>query len=1113
MECPSCHLVIPDGSKFCAECGAALSARCPSCGAAIRANAKFCAECGQKLSPGSSEAIKSAPVPPPLPLSRAEGTAERRQLTVVFCDLVGSTALSAQLDPEDMREIIGAYHRCCAEEITKAGGFVAKYMGDGVLAYFGYPQAHEDDAERSVRSALALIEAVPKLRTAHDAQVRIGIATGLVVVGDLIGEGDAQERGVVGDTPNLAARLQALAGPGQVVISQATRRLTGGQFEYHDLGRVALKGLAHPVQAWQVTGTSAVQSRFEAQHETILTPLVGREEEMELLARRWRQAASGEGRVVLLSGEPGIGKSRLTVALQERLQAEPHTRLRYFCSPQHTDSAFYPMISQLERAVRFERQDGPGVKYTKLAAVIGRTPGNDGQLELLAELLSIPSGGDLYRPVNMSPQRKKEQTIEALLRQLEVLARNHPVLMVFEDAHWIDPSSREILDLTVERAASLPILLVITFRSEFQPPWIGQPHVTVLSLSRLGRREGAALVESVVGSTFLPPEIMAEIVERTDGVPLFVEELTKAVVEAEAQVGSGNAALAGTPISGLAVPASLHTSLMARLDRLGAAAKETAQIGAAIGREFSYQLLALVAQKSEPELQFALARLVEAGLVFCRGTAPQAIYLFKHALVRDAAYGSLLRSQRQILHGRIVSIMESEFPEVGAAQPELIAQHCAEAGLVDIAIEWWSKAGEQALRRGAYVEATAHYEKAIRMADERPGGAPEGVIRLRLQIAYGQAMIAARGHGAPETTAAFLRARELSAQIEEPAERFSAYYGLWVGGYVRGELVSMKEIAATILRETKNRSGSAEACVAHRVSGVTRWFQGDYQNARIHLERASEWYDSERDRALAFQFGQDIGVSAMIYLAIALWPLGELDRARRVADEAMTHAMSSGHVATLAYGYGHLCTFGLIRRDAVGTLSHASALLELSREHTLPMWSAFGVFFHGYARALSGDDADTGLTEMRQGILLCREQGILVWAPSLLAMNALEEMEAGQLDAGSAMLDEAFAVAERTGQHWFDAELYRIRGELVLGRSHHDGEGAETAFTQAMSCAQRQQTRTFELRAATSLARLWRDQGKRTEARNLLAPIYGWFTEGFDTLDLKEAKALLEELR
>jgi class 3 adenylate cyclase/predicted ATPase len=1110
MECPSCHSVIPDGSKFCGECGAALSVRCPSCGAAIRANVKFCGECGHKLSPGTTEApIKPAGTSTASPTSRTEGTAERRQLTVMFVDLVGSTALSARLDPEDMRDIIGAYHRCCAEQITKADGFVAKYMGDGVLAYFGYPQAHEDNAERALGAALALTAVVPRLRTSHDAelQVRIGIATGLVVVGDLIGEGAAREQGVVGDTPNLAARLQALAEPGQVVISQSTRRLTGGLFDYCDLGRVGLKGLSEPVQAWQVVGASTVESHFEAHHETNLAPLVGREEELELLLRRWRQAAGGEGRVVLLSGEPGIGKSRLTVALQERLQAEPHTRLRYFCSPHHQDSALYPTISQLERAGGFERNDAPNGKLEKLTSLLGASSGRETDTQLIADLLSIPTV-DRYAPLNLSPQRKKEKTFEALLRQLEFLARERPVLMEYEDVHWIDPSSRELLDLTVERVARLPVLLVITFRPEFQPPWIGQAHVTNVSLNRLSRRDRAALVGSVAGNKPLPDEIMEEIVERTDGVPLFVEELTKAVLEAEARGEDATRSVSTTPVPALAVPATLHASLMARLDRLGPAAKEIAQTGAAIGREFSYELLAQVVQKSDADLQAALGRLGDAGLVFCRGMPPQATFLFKHSLVRDVAYGSMLRAQRQTLHRRIADMLIKHFPAMVELQPEVLGYHYREAGLADAAGTYFERAGDRAAARSAYIEAIAHFKAAMDEADQLPQKDERTRRGLTLLLKLGPAVAVTTGEWKPEVEAVYHRARELGREVGEGPELFKAIWGLWMYANRKGGGQSRKwtEELTSLAQRLGDESLLLEA--QH-----CRWGDELYGGSHVLqlLETSAEGirrYDPKRHAQLADAFGgHDPGVCALGCHATALLLRGLPDEARRTIEKAISLAEFLHHPPSIALAHRIGGQAAQIAQDREGCERMGGRLVGLAERFDLPISRWYGRYFIGWAQA-QGLTLSEGLAQMEEAFpLIVSEQGYKRDCGALAEMR----FAVGRAGDALALVDHAL----NTGDGWscglWVAEIHRLRG-MFLKSLGSPTEEVERSLRTAVEIADKQGAFLLKLRASTSLARLWRDQGKRAETRDLLAPIYGWFTEGFDTPDLKEAKALLEEL-
>jgi class 3 adenylate cyclase len=699
---------------------------------------------------------------PVFPQTPVRGAAERRQLTVMFCDLVGSTELSSRLDPEDLREVIAAYHRAVAEVITGFDGFVSRYMGDGLLVYFGYPQAHEDDAERAVRAGLAAIVAVRRLDVKSvKLRARVGIATGLVVVGDLVGEGSAQEQSVVGETPNLAARLQTLAEPDTVVIAGGTRRLVGDLFEYGDLGPLEVKGILAPVMACQVLRPSLVESRFKALRGSALTPLVGREEEIDLLLRRWAGAKAGDGQVVLISGEPGIGKSRVTEELEGRLHAEPHIRLRYFCSPYYEGSALYPFADQLGRAAGFLPDDPPTARLEKLKALFLCAKLAEEDVALLADLLSLPASGRHALP-NLSPQRKKERTLQALIRQLEGLARQQPVLMVFEDVHWIDPTSRELLDVTIERVRNLPVLLIVTFRPEFQPVWAGQPQVTMLTLDRLDRRDRTVLVEQIAGGTALPDEVVDQIIDRTDGVPLFIEELTKNVLES------------GVPLVG--IPTSLHDSLMARLDRL-ASVRRVAQIGAAIGRDFSYALLRAVSRLPEDELQSALNRLVASELVFQRGTLPEAVYSFKHALVQDAAHGSLLRSSRQQLHAQIADALATHFPELMDSQPELFAQHYAEAGLIETSVAYWDKAGRRSAARSAVAEAATQFQKALDQLALLPDNRERQRHELELRSNLGATLLVVKGFAAPEAGHAYARARELWEQMGSPLEFRLVPYG------------------------------------------------------------------------------------------------------------------------------------------------------------------------------------------------------------------------------------------------------------------------------------------------------------------------------------------------
>jgi class 3 adenylate cyclase/predicted ATPase len=1046
---------------------------------------------------------------------KAQDAAERRQVTVMLSDLVGSTALAGRMDPEDLREVISSYQKCVAKTVQRFGGFVAKYMGDGVISYFGYPQAHEDDAERAVRAGLELVAGVNALKSAARLQTRVGIATGLVVVGDLIGRGSAQEQSVVGETPNLAARLQALAEPDTVVIADNTRRLLGSLFELQDLGAKELKGIAEPVRAWVALRPSAVESRFEAFHGAGLTALVGREEELELLLRRWAKAKIGEGQVVLLSGEAGIGKSRITAAVLERLATEPHIRLRYFCSPQHTDSALYPITGQMERAAGFMHDDIMQTKLDKLDAVLAQTSTSTEDTALFADMLSLTNDGR-YPTLELAPEQRRQKTLEALISQVEVLARQSPVLMIFEDAHWSDPTSLEVIGRVVNRLATLRVLLLVTFRPEFASPWIGQPQVTALTLNRLPKRDIDSMIDRVVGNKILPASIRHDIIERTDGVPLFVEEMTKAVLEAESE-GKARRTAAAIPSPAVAVPASLQASLMARLDRLGPA-KEIAQIGAAIGREFSHSLLAAVTRKSEAELASALDRLIQSGLLFRQGAPPHAAYLFKHALIQDAAYGTLLREPRRTLHARIAETIERQFAEIAESQPELLARHCTEAGLIDKAAGFWGKAGQRSLERSALVEATEQLTRGLDQMVTLPTTPALRREEIKLQVALITPLIHVKGFAAPETKAAAERVRQLIAQAEaigEPPEDplllFSVLFAFWAASHVAFKGDVMRELAKEFLSLAEKQAATVPLMIGHRLMGMSLLETGDIGQGRAHLDRALELYDPAEHRPLATRFSVDSKVSVLSFRSLALWILGYPDAALTDTEQAVKDAREIGQAASLMYALTvasltHVCCGNYTAANAV-----ADELIALAEEKGTLFWRASGMLHKGCVLAQTGKVLDAAQM-ITSGIIGWRSTGSTLWMPYFLSCLAMAYAGIGNFDEAWCSIGEARTSIDTNKETWFEAEVNRIAGKVALSSPERDTANARAYFERALSVARAQRAKSWELRVAMSMARLWRDQGKRGEARDLLAPVYGWFTEGFDTLDLKEAKALLDEL-
>jgi class 3 adenylate cyclase/tetratricopeptide (TPR) repeat protein/ABC-type transport system involved in cytochrome c biogenesis ATPase subunit len=1036
--------------------------------------------------------------------------AERRHLTVMFCDLVGSTALSARLDPEDMWEVIRAYRVACARVIATYDGIIARFVGDGILAYFGYPRAHEDDAERAVRAGLDIIAAIGPLETRAEerVEVRIAIATGLVVVGDLISGGASEEQAMVGDTPNVAARLQSLAEPGAVVVAASTRRLLGDLFNFRNLGRREVKGISEPIEVWAVEAAASSESRFEAVRPAARSMgFVGRKAEIAFALSRQQLAWQGQGQVVLISGEAGIGKSRIVATLSESLALGSHRRVRYQCSPYHTNSALHPFIAQLERAAGIRSQDTPGQKLDKLEVMLALgTQQVDTATPLIAALLSITTG-ERYPPLILSPVQQRRQTFATLLDQLEGLARQQPLLIVCEDMHWADATTLELFDLTVDRIRGLPILVLMTFRPEFEPPWTGLANVSLLQLDRLDRQDTRALVEQVTVGRQLPGEMITQIIDRTDGIPLFVEELTKMVLESGLLVEDTGRYRLDSPLPPLAIPATLQDSLMARLDRL-APVKEVAQIGAAIGRDFSYTLLRSVAGRDDLALSAALGQLEEAELILRRGTPPEASYSFKHALVQEAAYESLLKSRRQLLHKHIGDVLRDQFPVIAETEPEVLAYHFTEAGLSGAALEWWRKAGQQALRRSAYSEAIAHLGKAVAIADELPDEPGRTMNRLHLQIEHGRALRGSLGHSAPETVATWTRARQLAADINDPVELAPIHSGLFNACLTHGEIAPMRELAEAIMSAANRRPESpVAAIVAHWTSGVTCWLAGDYLNARVHLEQALAIYRAEPNPGTFKASTLDLPSVIMRFLALVLWPLGRIDRARRLAGEAVS-ALGEKRALAQANALVQKAVFDGLCGVHPPMLQQTETILALAREHAMPLYVAAGTYLNGLAKWRAGDGI-SGLADMRRGWTLLHENDCYLCEPFWAMQVAVANAEAGQVETGLEILRELSVWTEQSGQHWLDAELHRIRGELLLRSDAPNVSAAEGAFNRALEIARSQRTKTFELRGALGLARLYSTNG-RAGVSEVLAPVLVDFDTGQDLPEIQEAEKLLK---
>ncbi|MGA9722128.1 MAG: adenylate/guanylate cyclase domain-containing protein [Candidatus Binatus sp.] len=1106
MRCSSCEFENPEGRKFCSECGAVLQHCCPQCGADNAPTAKFCGECGAPLN-----ATIGTPVSQTAHIQQDDVVGERRHLTVLFSDLVGSTEISARLDPEEFRELVADYHGAAAEAITRFDGYVAKYLGDGVMAYFGWPAAHDNDAERAARAGLAIVEAVAALNN-RDAKsdrpklsVRVGIDTGNVVIGNRGGS----ESEVFGDAANIAARVQSAADPDAVIITPAVNKLVSGLFVVEVRGAHQLKGIAEPVELYRIIRLSSARNRLAASMIHGLTPFVGRDDETRLLWSRWQRTSDGEGQVVLIVGEAGIGKSRLVRQFGKRLAPTPHIWLECVGSPYFQNTPLYPIAEMLQQGFAHRGDGSDTSKLSELERDLERAGLKPAEaVPLIAPMLNLPLD-EKYPRLLLSPEQQRKRLLTTLAAWLFGAAE--PVVMAVEDLHWFDASSLELMQLLIEQAATARVMLVCTARPEFRAPWSLRTHHAQLTLNRLSALHVRQLVANVVAHSALSGETIEKVVERTGGVPLFVEELTRAVLE---KGGAGPALHE--------IPATLHDSLMARLDRLGSA-KEVAQIASVIGREFSYELLQAVSEMPEDDLQTALAKLADAELIYANGIPPDATYTFKHALIQDAAYDALLKSKRRQVHGRVAQALEEQFPHTAETQPELLAHHYTQAGLAALAISYWHEAGKRAAQGSASKEAAAHLSRGLELIETLPDTPERSELELALQTTLGPALIATKGYAAPEVGAAYDRARELCQRAENSSQLPIVVFGLFAFYVVRADHEKALNLGKHLLSLAESAQGEALLLQAHNALGLAFFFQGEFAASREHLERSISLYDLEKHRSLAFSYaGQDPAVTSSVFSAWALQSAGYSDQALKRSIDALRLAQQLSHPYSLAYVKGIAAAFHQFRKDVEVTQGLADASLALATEHGFPFWSAFQTILLGWVLVKQGK-ADEGIAHMRRGMEAYRATGAELLRPYLMGLLAEALGDMGSTERGLALVTEALDTVEKTGERFYEAELYRQKGELLF-RSYSEGSGLpsttkssrsceiESCFLKAMDVAGRQQAKWFELRAATSLARLWRHQGRKEDAHRMLAKSYNWFTEGFDTVDLKDARLLFSQL-
>lgn len=1053
--------------------------------------------------------------PIPTLVSAARSTdAERRQLTVMFCDLVGSTALSAQLDPEELSKVISAFQKACASAVGVFGGSIAKYMGDGALVYFGYPEAHEDDAERAVRAGLALLDAMAVLQLPVPVrpQVRVGIATGLVVVGELIGEGGAQERVAVGDTLNLAARIQAAASPDTVVVGELTYRLAGAAFDYKDLGQHEFKGIPDAVRLWRVLGESGARGRFNSRVVKGLTPLVGRAEELGLLRSRWDYAKDSEGQLILLSAPAGFGKSRITEAFHEHLGDSAIPYLQYLASPFYVNSPFYPFIKRLEWTAGIVRTDTEAQKLDKLEGILHGSEENKRQAApLLAALLSIPFG-DRYPRLQINELVQKQRTMEVLEEQLVQPSCCGPILVVFEDAHWIDRTSLELMNRIIRTAADLPVMIIVTHRPEFIPPWLDLGHVTVLKLNSLGRSQVVDLVHKAAGGKTLPEAISRQITDKSGGVPLFIEEITRSILESGDLELEGDHYVLRQSIRDFSIPSTLQDSLIARLDRLGSA-KDVVLAASIIGREFSYELIEAISPVPQATLLADLERLVQSDLLGQRGSLSQSRYIFKHALIRDAAYQSVLKARKRELHQRIADVLASRFPEVVETEPELLAHHYTEASVVERALTYWRQAAERAAARMAHAEALGHVDKAKKLVAALPGGTEQDEWELAFLVIEGALQMTLHGWESPEANQVYEAARVVAERLRRPAELFPALWGLWLGAHSSGQHARAHELYREMFDLLK-QTNDVECVVQANHAGCTQMLAEGLPHAALdHIEQLLNNYRFDVHRDLGLIYGaHDPGCCGLSNRAFILVMLGHLDQAEAESAKALELSERVGHKPSVAHTCQFRGEYDIILNRPEKAEAHLDTCMSLSEKYSLAAYHNAADLMQGFVLVVRGD-VEAGVRQAEAALNTLKSVPSRQFhLPIRMSIVGRAKAAAGDIEGALAIFESALDATSSTGEIWYEPETLRLKAEMLLALPEPRTSEAEQCLAAAIAGAQKQDAKFWELRAATVLARLWARQGRQAEARGLLAPVYGWFTEGFGNADVKDAAALLTEL-